>query len=153
LRLYRGLNRRRLKRRHRQQKKSGRTRERDSSHGLVAFTSSVVGFATGPAAVPKQSIGMLVSGNFFRVIGVEPELGRDFRPEEDQVPGRDAVVILGHDFWEQHFGADRSILGRTVRLNGIELTETRGCIPPGRHSRRLDGLGQRGHRASLEEPE
>ena len=73
---------------------------------------------------------MLVSGNFFRVIGVEPELGRAFRPDEDQVPGRDAVVILGHDFWQRQFGADRSILGRTVRLNGIDFTVV-GVTPAG----------------------
>jgi macrolide transport system ATP-binding/permease protein len=38
------------------------------------------------------------------------------------VPGRDAVVVLGHDFWEKQMGADRSIIGRTVRLNGVEFT-------------------------------
>ena len=65
---------------------------------------------------------MLVSGNFFPVMGVEPELGRTFRPDEDQVPGRDAVVVLGHDFWEQQFGADPPILGRPIRLNGMEFT-------------------------------
>ena len=90
--------------------------------GLVAFNDSTVGFATEPDSVPKLRLGMLVSGNFFKVMGVEPEFGRDFRPEEDQVPERDAVVVLGHDFWEQDFGADRTVLGRKVRLNGIEFT-------------------------------
>ena len=65
---------------------------------------------------------MLVSGNFFSVMRVEPRLGRTFRSDEAQVPGRDAVVILGHDFWEQQFGGERSILGRKVLLNGIEFT-------------------------------
>jgi putative ABC transport system permease protein len=97
--------------------------------GLVAFTSSTVGFATQPDALPALRMGMLVSGNFFSVMGVEPQLGRAFRPEESQVPGRDAVLILGHDFWEHEFGADRSILGRTVRLNGIEFTIV-GVAPP-----------------------
>jgi putative ABC transport system permease protein len=97
--------------------------------GLVAFTNSTVGFATQPDAPPALRMGMLVSGNFFSVIGVEPQLGRAFRPEENQVPGRDAVLILGHDFWEHEFAADRSILGRTVRLNGIEFTIV-GVAPP-----------------------
>ena len=97
--------------------------------GLVAFTSSTVGFATQPDAPPALRMGMLVSGNFFSVMGVEPQLGRAFRPEENQAPGRDAVLILGHDFWEREFGADRSILGRTVRLNGIEFTIV-GVAPP-----------------------
>src|SRR5438874_658340 len=90
--------------------------------GLVGFTAATVGFATDPDTSPKRRLGMLVSGNFFTVMAVEPQLGRTFRPDEDQVPGRDAVVVLGHDFWEQQFGGDRTILGRRVRLNGIEFT-------------------------------
>ena len=99
-----------------------------SFDGLAAFTSSTVGFATEPDALPKLRIGLLVSSNFFTVMRVDPQLGRTFRPEEHQVPGRDAVVVLGHDLWEQQFGGDRSILGRKVRLNGIEFTVV-GVVP------------------------
>jgi MacB-like periplasmic core domain len=88
---------------------------------LVAFTTRAFGFAARPGELPQMKTGMLVSGNLFCAIGVEPELGRGFRPEEDQVPGRDAVVVLGHDFWETQLGADRSIIGRTVRLNGHRI--------------------------------
>ena len=98
-------------------------RDRNKSfEGLAAFTNATVGFATTPEETPKLRIGMLVSGNFFPVMRVEPQFGRAFRPEEDQVPGRDAVVVLGYDFWARQFGSDRSILGRKVRLNGIEFT-------------------------------
>ncbi len=98
-------------------------RDRSQSFdGLVAFSTTGAAFSTEPHTSPKLSFGMLVSGNFFGVIGVEPRLGRDFRADEDQVPGRDAVVMLGHDFWEREFAADSSILGRTVRLNGIAFT-------------------------------
>jgi putative ABC transport system permease protein len=98
-------------------------RDRSKSfEGLVAYIESVVGFAAEPGTLPKLTMGMLVSANFFPGMGVEPELGRAFRPEEDQVPGRDAVVMLGHDFWERRFGADRSILGRTIRLDGTDFT-------------------------------
>jgi predicted permease len=98
-------------------------RDRSKSfEGLVAFEDTVAGFATAPDAVPALRIGLMVSGNFFTVMEVEPQLGRTFRPDEDQVPGRDAVLVLGHDFWRQQFGADPSVLGRTVRLNGIEFT-------------------------------
>ena len=55
-------------------------------------------------------------------MGVEPTIGRAFRPEEDEVPGRDAVVILGRTMWEQEFGADGGVLGRTVRINGVPFT-------------------------------
>jgi predicted permease len=98
-------------------------RDRSKSFdGLVAFKDYTAGLATEPDALPRLKLGMVVTGNFFRVMGVEPELGRGFRPEEDQVPGRDAVVVLSHDLWEQQFAADRSILGRKIRLSGIEFT-------------------------------
>jgi predicted permease len=90
--------------------------------GLVAFSGLTSGMAVTREALPKLTLGLLVSGNFFTVMGIEPELGRNFRPEEDQVPGRDAVVILGHTLWEQQFGADPSILGRQVQLSGIDFT-------------------------------
>jgi predicted permease len=64
---------------------------------------------------------MYVSGNFFRVLGVEPTLGRGFRPDEDQVEGRDPVVVLGHDFWAAQFAANPSVVGSRIRLNGIEF--------------------------------
>jgi macrolide transport system ATP-binding/permease protein len=98
-------------------------RDRSQSFaGLVAFTTSTFGFSARPDELPQMKMGMLVSGNLFRVMGVEPELGRGFRPEEDQTQGRDAVVVLGHDFWEKQLGADRSLIGHKVRLNGIEFT-------------------------------
>jgi predicted permease len=93
-----------------------------SFDGLLAYTNYSFGFSKSPDAVPQLKMGMLVTGNFFRVLGVEPEQGRAFRDDEDQVPGRDAVVILGHDLWEKDFGADPSILGKKLRLSGIEFT-------------------------------
>jgi predicted permease len=97
---------------------------------LAAFTSQPVAFAVNSGDVPRLRIGNLVSANFFETVGVAPEFGRDFRPEEDVVPGRDAVVILGHDFWLEQFGGDRAVLGRTVRLNGVEFTII-GVAPAG----------------------
>ena len=98
-------------------------RDRSTSFsGLVAFTGVTSGLAATPDALPKLTLGLLVSGNFFSVMGVEPELGRTFRPEEDRVPGRDAVVIVSHSLWEHQFGSDPSILGRRVQLSGIEFT-------------------------------
>ncbi len=97
-------------------------RDRNRSFGgLLAFHATIAGFAAGRADGPQVKIGMIVTGNALQVLGVQPELGRAFRPEEDQVPGRDAVVILSHATWEQ-LGADPKILGRTVRIAGIEFT-------------------------------
>ena len=90
--------------------------------GLAAFTNVTAGFASQSGALPHMRLGKLVTGNFFSVLEVKPELGRDFRNDEDQVPGRDAVVILSHDFWEQEFGADPSVLGKRARFSEIEFT-------------------------------
>ena len=94
-----------------------------SYDGVVANTlTGVVGFSAEPGATPRARGGMMVSGNYFRVLGVEPQLGRGFREDEDVVPGRDAVAVLGPDFWKHEFASDPSVLGRTIRLNGIDFT-------------------------------
>jgi predicted permease len=98
----------------------GRTKSYD---GVIANAGlEAVGFSGEPAATPRIKGGMMVSGNYFQVLGVEPRLGRGFREDEDQVPDRDAVVVLGPDFWKQEFASDRSVLGKKIRLNGTEFT-------------------------------
>src|ERR1035438_9732741 len=66
--------------------------------------------------------GVLASGDFFRVLEVRPVLGRSFRPDEDQVVGRDAVVVLGYDFWQTEFGVKRDAIGKTIYLNNVACT-------------------------------
>jgi macrolide transport system ATP-binding/permease protein len=98
-------------------------RSTKSYDGVIASTTmQAVGFSAEAGVPPRIKGGMLVSGNYFRVLGVEPQLGRGFREDEDQVAGRDAVVVLGHDFWMHEFGGDPSILGRTLRLNGADFS-------------------------------
>jgi predicted permease len=98
----------------------GKTKSYD---GVIANAAmEAVGFSAEPAATPRIKGGMMVSGNYFHVLGVEPRLGRGFREDEDQVPGRDAVVVLGPDFWKQEFASAPDVLGRTIRLNGTEFT-------------------------------
>jgi macrolide transport system ATP-binding/permease protein len=98
----------------------GKTKSYD---GVIANADmEAVGFSAEPAATPRIKGGMMVSGNYFHVLAVEPQLGRSFREDEDQVPGRDAVVVLGPDFWKHEFASDPSVLGRTIRLNGTEFT-------------------------------
>src|SRR5262245_34532542 len=100
-----------------------------SFEGLAAFRYITVGFAAGPKDLPKLKMGALVSGNLFGLLGVEPTVGRGFRVDEDQVPGRDAVVVLSRRAWEQEFGSDPGVLGRRVRINGQELTVI-GVVSP-----------------------
>lgn len=94
-----------------------------SYDGVIANTATrAVGFSAEPGAAPRVKGGMMVSGNYFQVLGVEPRLGRGFREDEDRVPGRHAVVVLGPGFWKHEFASDPSIVGRTIRLNGTDFT-------------------------------
>src|SRR5215831_5650950 len=71
--------------------------------GLAAFKYLTAAFASDPAATPRLKMGMMASSNLFPLMGVEPALGRAFRADEDEVAGRDAVVVLGRTIWEQEF--------------------------------------------------
>ena len=97
---------------------------RDLNHGfegLVASSYASFGFSRDPAMLPKIAFGVFVSGNFFKVLGVEPSPGRGFRPDEDQAVGRNAVAVLGHDFWVSQFNANPAAIGSKIRLNGVEF--------------------------------
>jgi macrolide transport system ATP-binding/permease protein len=93
-----------------------------SFSGLVAYDLTVLGFAPDQKTQAQMKVGLAVSGNFFQVLGAEPRLGRGFRAEEDKVPGRDAVVVLGNDLWKNEFHSDPSVIGRRVRLSGMDFT-------------------------------
>jgi predicted permease len=94
-----------------------------SYEGVVAAADmEAVGFSATAAQTPRIKGGMRVSGNYFRVLGVEPQVGRGFRDDEDTVPGRDAVMVLAPAFWKHEFASDPNVIGRKVRLNGAEFT-------------------------------
>jgi ABC-type antimicrobial peptide transport system permease subunit len=92
-----------------------------SFENLVAFDLAAAGFAKDAATQPQLKVGLLVSGNFFSALNVQPESGRAFNSDEDRVPGRDAVIVISQDLWKSEFGADPSIIGRKVRLNGLDF--------------------------------
>lgn len=73
--------------------------------------------------------GAVVSANFFSLLGVEPVLGRAFRPDEDRVPARDRVAVLGHEFWNGWFQGSPEVLGATIEINGEAFTIV-GVAPP-----------------------
>jgi putative ABC transport system permease protein len=70
-----------------------------------------------------------VHGGFFRMLGVEPILGRVFLPEEEQ-PGRDQVVLLSYDLWQRQFGGDPAIVGQSITLDG-HSHQVVGVMPAG----------------------
>ena len=69
------------------------------------------------------------TANFFDVLGVQPAFGRFFLPAEDNHPGGDSVVVLSHGLWQRRFGADSTIVGHTIQLNGSPTTVI-GVMPP-----------------------
>jgi predicted permease len=74
--------------------------------------------------------GNIVSGNFFRVLGVQPALGRFFLPQEDRTPLTHPVVVVAHSFWKRQLGADPNAVGKAVTVNGHPFTIV-GVAPPG----------------------
>ncbi len=70
----------------------------------------------------ERLMANMVSANYFDVLGAPPALGRGFLPEEAVDPGAHRVVVLGHSFWQTRFGADPSVVGKTVTLNGQSWT-------------------------------
>jgi putative ABC transport system permease protein len=81
------------------------------------------------AGLPERVDGVQVTADFFRLFGVQPALGRDFRPGED-APGAAAVAILSHQLWARKFHSDPGIVGRSIRL-GDSLRTVIGVMPPG----------------------
>ena len=68
---------------------------------------------------PEQLHGASVTVNFLSVLGVQVQLGRDFQAGDEQL-GAPRVVLLSDHFWRSHFGADRQVVGRTIKLNGLD---------------------------------
>lgn len=89
--------------------------------GLTAMELNTFGFAPDKQRLPEMQAGWVVSGNFFDVLEIAPRLGRTFLPDEDAVPGRDAVAVLSYDLWRNEFSSSPDVIGRSLFLNGIEF--------------------------------
>jgi predicted permease len=81
---------------------------------------------TGTGEVERLS-GYMISSSFFSTLGVNPVIGRTFRPEEDQL-GAAPIVVLGGGFWKRRFGSAPDIIGKPIVLNGASYTIV-GVIP------------------------
>src|SRR5215471_2772298 len=101
-----------------------RYRERAALASAAAFIgpapfSSVLDTSAG--AKTARVFGHLVSPEYFKVLGVEPALGRLIRPDLDK-EGTAPVVVISDRLWRAKLNADRGVIGRTVRLNGKSVT-------------------------------
>src|SRR3989441_240498 len=95
---------------------------RDRSHGfddmalVRSWTATLV-----TNGEPERVPAMRVSSNFFRLLGIRPALGRDFRAEED-TPAGWRVIMLSDRLWRRRFGADPNVAGRVVTMNDRQYT-------------------------------
>src|SRR5579871_3962488 len=78
----------------------------------------------------RVSFGELVSGNYFRMLGVNAALGRTLLPSDSSAPGREPVVVLSYGAWQNMFAADPDILGKKMSIHGYPLTIV-GVTPEG----------------------
>ncbi len=94
---------------------------------VAAFTYETANIAA-PDAVPTPALGLAVTTDFLNTLGLHPLFGRDFRSDDGE-PGTPAVALLTCAMWQRHFGGDRTILGKALRLDGQDTTVI-GVLPP-----------------------
>lgn len=104
---------------------------RDLNHvfsGLAAFLP--IGVTLTGRGEPQPETAMLVSANYFDLLGVKPAIGRTFAPGEDRQEGGNTVAVLSYAMWVRFFGADPAAIGKTIDFNSIPYTVI-GVAPPG----------------------
>jgi predicted permease len=94
--------------------------QNDVFTGLLVFGN--VGMSLSGTGEPEQINGLMVSGNYFDLLGVKAERGRTFVAEEDGTPGAHPVIVLSHALWQRRFGGDPALVGKTISLNNQGFT-------------------------------
>ncbi|HEX6964630.1 MAG TPA: ABC transporter permease [Gemmatimonadaceae bacterium] len=108
-----------------------------SLSGIAAFMN--VALSIGEGLSTEHADGLLVTGNYFSVLAVQPALGRFFAPEEDNGPGSPPAVVLSHAYWQRVFGGDRASIGTQLRIDGRPYTIV-GVAPAGFHGLDADAV-------------
>src|SRR4029077_2695138 len=90
-----------------------------SFESIGAFQNGTFNYTSGE--VPEQLRGIGVTANLLGLLGVAPQLGRDFQTADEQV-GAERTILISDRFWRSHFGADKQVVGRRVNLSGASTT-------------------------------
>ncbi|HJY29647.1 MAG TPA: ABC transporter permease, partial [Pyrinomonadaceae bacterium] len=94
---------------------------------MAVYTQTGLSLSTSNDPLPLM--GAIVSSDFFSVLRSNAMRGRTFTPDEER-PGRDQVVVIGHGLWQRAFGGDPDIIGQTLTLNSRPFTVV-GIMPAG----------------------
>ena len=97
-----------------------------SFNGMAAYSGRSLAITEGEE--PERLAGMMVTWNLFPLLGIQPQLGRGFREDEDK-PGAPGTILLSDAVWRRHFGADSSVLNRVISVNNEPRTII-GVMPP-----------------------
>ena len=95
-------------------------REHNQAFEYVAGHRGGLFYVTGIDR-PHEARAVKVSSCLFDLLGVQPRLGRGFRPEEEQ-PGNNRVVVLSHAFWKDHLGGVPDAIGKTLTFTSRDVT-------------------------------
>lgn len=114
-------------------------RENSKSFSEIGAYSSPISYNLSGVEEPERIESMYVTENFFSVLGVRPQLGRTFEPQ-DQNPGLTTLAVISHGLWTRRFGADPQTVGKVIRLDSDAFTII-GVMPPSfRHPTPLASL-------------
>ncbi len=92
------------------------TQHQQTFDSVMSWSATRFNLADG--GEPRYAEGVFVSGNFFDVLGVRPQLGRFLTPEDDVRACPNPGAVISHPFWQRQFGGERSIVGKNVHVNG-----------------------------------
>ena len=97
---------------------------RDQTGGVFSGTAGYMfgGDGLSVDGKPQETATFYVTGNFFSVIGLQPALGRFFKPSEGDVAGADGLIVLTYSCWQNRFGGDQNIIGKPATLDGRPVT-------------------------------
>ncbi len=109
--------------------------------GLIAFRAQLLNVSAGGAT--ERVSGMLVSGNYFDVLGIRMRTGSPIRPEDDEIAGsggrRGLVAVVSYHYWQRRLNGDANLLGSAIRINGHPVTIV-GVAPDGFRGTRVGSL-------------
>jgi len=94
---------------------------------ISAFTWGVYNLTSH--GEPESVTGWRIQADYFKIVGIQPQLGRLFTPEEHE-PGGEFVALLGHKLWQRRFAGNPNIIGGQIRING-DSYKVVGVMPPG----------------------